>query len=147
MHVTHNPVGGPALDWIHDLCFRDQEKKEFHERTIPEALGRQTRVLLDPPHLGGDPLEIEAHRAAFRNLTLQADRLDLLAALLQEMQRQHRTAIEALGHEIPFRRIVLTGEGRDMVRRVLPECASGELLEDASLRGVARLFHQAGSVI
>src|SRR5205807_1370712 len=23
VQVTHNPVGGVALDWLHELCFRD----------------------------------------------------------------------------------------------------------------------------
>src|SRR5262249_56669968 len=29
IHVTHNPVGGVALDWLHELCFRDQDKATF----------------------------------------------------------------------------------------------------------------------
>src|SRR5262245_14350174 len=60
VHVTHNPVGGAALDWMHGLCFRDQSKEQFFSKTIEEALIRQPRETLDPPHLGGDRLEIEA---------------------------------------------------------------------------------------
>ena len=42
VHVTHNPVGGAAFDWIHQLCFRDQSAADFYEKTIPQALERRT---------------------------------------------------------------------------------------------------------
>src|SRR5262249_13196751 len=142
IHVTHNPVGGVALDWLRNLCFREQGEQEFYERTIPEALNRPTRVTLDPPYLGGDRLDIEAHRAAFRDLTLSTDRVDLLSALLQAMVRCHRQALVALGAGDRFGRIFLTGGGAEVVRRLVPEYASAQVhqLEEGSLRGVARLF-------
>jgi sugar (pentulose or hexulose) kinase len=147
IHVSHNPVGGAALDWLHHLCFRDQSSHTFYEQTIPEAMRRQTIITLDPPFLGGDRLEIEAHRAAFRDLTLTTDRLDLAAALLQAMQRRHREALAALGLGEGFQRIFLTGGAADVVRRLLPEYAGAKvhLLEEASLRGVARLFQPPDS--
>jgi xylulokinase len=142
IHVTHNPVGGVALDWLHDLCFRDQSKAEFYDRTIPAALGRSPQVVLDPPFLGGDRLEIEAHRAAFRELTLATDRLDLLAALLEAMRNKHREALAALGMGDRFQRVFLTGGGAEVVRQLIPEYTGTavQLLEEGSLRGVARLF-------
>ena len=142
LHVTHNPVGAEALDWLHRLCFADQPREQFFTRTIEEALVHETRVTLDPPHLAGDQLEIEAQRAAFRDLTLTTDRLDLLAALLREMQRQHRKAVEALGVGERFNRVLLAGEGADLVKRLLQEyrTATIESLEDGPLRGVAALF-------
>jgi sugar (pentulose or hexulose) kinase len=142
IHVTHNPVGGAALNWLHELCFHDQTADEFFDHTVPAALERATRVTLDPPFLGGDRLEIEARRAGFRDLTLATDRLDLLAALLQAMQRHHREAVAALGRSTPFERVILTGGGTDVVRQLIPEYASArvEYLEEGSLRGVARLF-------
>ncbi|HXG11824.1 MAG TPA: FGGY-family carbohydrate kinase [Gemmataceae bacterium] len=142
IQVTHNPVGGAALGWLRELCFREQTEEEFYEHTIPAALGRSTIVTLDPPFLGGDRLEIEAHRAAFRNLTLATDRLDLLAALLHEMRRQHEKALAALGAGDRFRRVFLTGGGVDVVRRLIPRYANDtvQILEEGSLRGVARLF-------
>ncbi len=145
IHVTHNPVGGVAFDWIRNLCFADQSEQEFFERTVPQALGRQTRVTLDPPFLGGDRLEIEAKRAAFRDLELTTDRLDLLAAVLEAMVRCHRQALAALGQGDRFQRIFLTGGGGDLVRRLLPEYqqANVHMLEEGSLRGVARLFQSA----
>jgi xylulokinase len=147
IQVTHNPVGGAALDWIRELCFRDQPEEEFYDRTIPAALERQTRVTLDPPFLGGDRQEIEAHRAAFRDLTLATDRLDLLAAILEAMRRHHRHAVAALGLGTDFRRIFLTGGGAAVVRKLLPEYASAAVhtLEEGSLRGVARLFQPASA--
>jgi xylulokinase len=144
VQVTHNPVGGVALDWMRQLCFRDQGDREFYEHTIAAASPsqRSTRVLLDPPYLGGDRLELEAHRAAFRDLTLAADRMDLLAAVLQAMIRCHRTAVQALGVELKGRRIIVTGGGAEIVHRLLPEYAGAkvEMLEEGSLCGVARLF-------
>jgi xylulokinase len=143
LHFTHNPVGSDSLEWLRKLCFLDQSREEFYTNSIEEALRRKTRVTLDPPHLAGDRLEIEAHRAAFRDLMLSSDRVDLLAALLNEMRRQHYKAIEALGASDRFTRIVLTGEGADMVTRLLPECQSCtvESLDELALRGVALLFH------
>jgi xylulokinase len=143
MHVTHNPVGGVALEWVRALCFSDQkDDQEFYGRTIPQAAGRTPRVVLDPPFLGGDRLQIEACRAAFRDLTLDADRLDLLAAVLEAMRRGHRDALTALGMGDHFRRVFLTGGGAEVVRQLLPEYggASVEHLDEGSLRGVAALF-------
>lgn len=147
MHASHNPVGGVAFDWLYNLCFRDQTKEEFYERTIPQVRERTTLVNLDPPFLGGDRLEIEARRAAFRDLTLTSDRLDLLAAVLEAMLRCHRAALHALGMGETFRRIFLTGGGADLVRRMIPEYAATEVvqLEEGALRGVASLFARESS--
>ncbi len=141
--VTHNPVGGGALAWLHQLCFRDQSEDDFYRRTVPEAMERPTRVTLDPAYLGGDRLEIEAHRAAFRDLTVTTDRLDLLAALLAAMLRHHRKAVKNLGVGERFGRIFLTGGGAEVVRRLVPEYADADvqIFERGSLLGVARLFH------
>lgn len=145
VQVAHNPVGGAALDWMRQLCFRDQTDKEFYEQTLPAARQHKTRVLLDPPFLGGDRLEIEAHRAAFRDLTLAADRMDLLAAVLEAMVQRERETMQALGVEAVGRRVILTGGGAEVVHRLMPEYASAkvEMLEEGSLRGVARLFQPA----
>ncbi|MBI3408038.1 MAG: FGGY-family carbohydrate kinase [Planctomycetes bacterium] len=142
VHVAHNPVGGVALEWMHRLCFREQSTTEFFEQTVPQALERQTRVSLDPPFLGGDRLEIEAHRAAFRDLELASDRLDLLAGVLQAMVLRHQQAVAALGQATMFRRIFLSGRGADLVHKLLPEYRSAnvQILEEGSLRGVVRLF-------
>ena len=147
IYVTHNPVGGVALGWLRELCFRDQSEEEFYAHAIPAARNRQTRVTLDPPYLGGDRLEIEAHRAAFRDLTLTTDRLDLLAALLEALQRKHREALAALGLGEHFQRIFVTGGGAEVVRQLLPEYAAAnvQLLDEGSLRGVARLFGPSNS--
>jgi xylulokinase len=146
IHVTHNPVGGVALDWLRALCFSEQSPEQFFEQSVPAALDRETLVTLDPPFLGGDRLEIEARRAAFRDLTLATDRLDLLAALLHAMRRQHRRALAALDVGEPFRRIFLTGGGAALVQKLIPEYAGAavHILEEGSLRGVARLFGPVG---
>jgi xylulokinase len=147
VHVTHNPVGGAALEWIHKLCFHDQSEEEFYGKTIAEARQHKTRVTLDPPYLGGDRLEIEAHRASFRDLTVTTDRLELLAALLEAMVRWHRKALADLGVGERFGRIFLTGGGADVVRQLLPEYASANVVEfaEGSLLGVARLI-QSGEL-
>jgi sugar (pentulose or hexulose) kinase len=146
VYVTHNPVGGAALDWMHALCFRDQAPEEFFERTVPSVKDRPTSVLLDPPFLGGDRLEIEAHRAAFRDLTLTADRLDLLAAVVQALVRHHREALKNLGVGDRFARVYLTGGGAEVVHRLLPEYAGAQVhpFEEGSLRGIACLFRPGG---
>ncbi|MGE3807840.1 MAG: FGGY-family carbohydrate kinase [Gemmataceae bacterium] len=142
VHVTHNPVGGAALDWLHQLCFREQDEEEFFDSTIPAALERSTRVALEPPFLGGDRLEIEASRAAFRNLTLASNRDDLLAAVLTAMRKGQRDAIAQLGLGESFRTIHLTGGGAELVQQLLPEYqgANVHAFEEGSLLGVACLF-------
>jgi sugar (pentulose or hexulose) kinase len=146
VHVTHNPVGGAALDWLRHLCFREVDEKDFYHRLVAEALARPTAVTLDPPFLGGDRLEIEAHHAAFRELTLSGDRLDLLAAVLAAMRAWHDRALAALGLGPGFERIFLTGGGAEVVRRLIPSYAGAAVhpLEEASLCGVARLWKEDG---
>ena len=128
---------------MHRLCFREQGEQEFFEQTIPQALERSTRVTLDPPALAGDCLAIDARRAAFRDLTLAAERLDLLAALLRAMRVQHEKAIAALGQGSAFQRVFLTIVHPDVVPKLIPPYAAAklELAENACLQGIARLFH------
>ncbi len=142
IHVTHNPVGGVALEWMHQLCFRDQLPDEFYGRSICAAVERSTQVLLDPPFLGGDRLEIEPTSASFRHLNLSTDRLDLLAAVLQAMREHHQTALAALGLDGPIRRVFLTGGAADVVEQLIPEYRRVPVsrLSEGSLRGVAKLF-------
>src|SRR5262249_49351477 len=144
LHATCNPLGGAALDWLHRLCFRDQSETEFFERTIPAACARPTRVTLDPAYLGDDRLEIEAHRAAFRDLTLTTDRRDLLAALLAALRRKHREALAALGVGERLGRIYLVGDRAKVLQQLLPEYdgAVVQRLDEGSLCGVAKLFEQ-----
>jgi sugar (pentulose or hexulose) kinase len=146
IQVAHNPVGGAALEWIRQLCFREQTAAEFYAGTIAGALSHPTLVNLDPPYLGGDRLEIEPQRAGFRGLTLTTDRVDLLAAVLHAMRQRHYEALEALGMGTRFARIFLTGGGSEVVQRLIPEYREGAVhpLEEGSLRGVARLFQQDG---
>jgi xylulokinase len=142
IYLAHNPVGGVALEWLHRLCFQDQSEEEFFQKTVPEAEKHRPRASFDPPFLGGDRLEIEAHRAAFRDLELTTDRLDLLAALLEAMRRRHNEAVAALDQSEPFHRVVLTGRGAEVVHHLIPgyESAAIQVLQEASLYGVARLF-------
>ena len=145
VYVAHNPVGGSALGWMHDLCFRDQPADTFYSKTVLEAAKIDPDVKFDPPFLGGDRLEIEARRAAIRELTLASSREELLSALLVAMRSGHRTAFAALdwGDE-PIRRIVLTGGGSEVVRAILPEYATAkiETITEGAMRGVARLFDE-----
>jgi xylulokinase len=142
IQVAHNPVGGVALEWIKDLCFRDQSDEEFYGRSIVEAGRHKTSVVLDPPFLGGDRLQIEAHRAGFRDVTLMTERTDLLAAVVAALVQQHGLALQALGRSTRFRRIFLTGGAAAVVRQLIPDYAAApiEVLDEGSLRGVARLF-------
>ncbi len=157
IYAAHNPVGGSALPWILDLCFADYVQSgrtnEFYEKVIPQAVHRVTNTQLKPPFLGGDRLEIEAKRAAFTELTLGTDRMDLLAALLDAMRNGHRAAQAALelGNQ-RIDRIIISGGGSEILRLLVPELENSdswgsgnsiprvEFLQDGALRGVARLF-------
>jgi xylulokinase len=142
VHVAHNPIGGVALEWLYKLCFADVSRDGFFDKIIPQTIHRPTEIRLDPPFLGGDRLQIEEAFAAFQNLTLSTDRLDLLAAVLQTMRNQHKKAIEALGAVLPFRRIVVSGGGTRWIRQLIPGYDSAETVEliDGAVRGAAALF-------
>jgi len=68
--------------------------------------------------------------------------MDLLAALLHEMRRQHARAREALGRGTHCERVFLMGNNTELLRKLIPEYATAEVraLEEGALRGVARLF-------
>lgn len=143
--VTHNPVGGSALEWIHHLCFHEQSASEFYRKTIFTVADHSTTVELDPPFLGGDRLEIEPQRARFTNLSLGVRREDLLAAVLEGMRNGHSRALAALDRDPgSLHCIFLTGGGADVVRKLLPEYSGADVrrIEEGPLRGIARLFDQ-----
>ncbi len=153
IHVTHNPVGGAALDWLFDLCYLGHDQSDearqtarhlfYDQMVLGEGMQRDTKVEMDPLFLGGDRLEIEEKTAAFRNLTLDAKLPDLVAAVLHGMRRGHSEALANLGLGQSWRRIFLTGGGADVVQRLqLAEYAGVEVhaLREESVRGVARLF-------
>jgi sugar (pentulose or hexulose) kinase len=154
-------VGGEALSWLFDLCYAAgqdpdsaeyrQARRDYFDRIVKhQALHHQTSVRLDPPFLGGDRLEIEERAAAFVGLRLHVRPLDLLAAVLQGMREGHTSAYRHLGVDRPWRRIILTGGGADIVRLLdLPEYRGVpiEFLDEGSLRGVARLFYPTGQAV
>ena len=142
LRVTHNPVGGAALDWLHATCFHEQSAHEFFEIAIPQAINRQTNVRLDPPYLGGDRLEIEPAYAGFQGVTVTTPREDLLAAVLIAMREQHSVVVRNLGIGTTVRRVYLTGGAADLVRKLIPEYAHADIVPviEGAVRGVARLF-------
>lgn len=143
VYVAHNPVGGSALGWLREMCFMDQSVDHFYDVTVRECAKRSTEVKLDPPFLGGDRLEIEPRRAAFRELNLASTREDLLTALLAAMREGHRAAFASLdwGNQ-PIRRLILTGGGSEIVKELIPEYAAmtTETIDEGAMRGVAKLF-------
>ena len=124
VYVTHNPVGGSALPWMWELCYRDHTEDDFFTGAVPAAAKKSTGVRLDPPYLGGDRLQVEEQRAAFGGLTLTSTRDDLLAALLKAMRDGHDAAYEALDRQTPPNRVVLTGGAADVVKLLIPSYAS-----------------------
>jgi xylulokinase len=142
LHVTHNPVGGVALDWLRDLCFSEVPVEAYYSEWMDRALATTTTVTLEPLFLGGDRLEIEEKKAGFKNLSLSTERVELLAAVLHAMKLGHRHAWQSLGRSTPPKRIYLSGGGASVVRKLLPEYHDADIIEldQASLLGVARLF-------
>lgn len=142
LHVTHNPVGGVALEWLHQLCFSELSADEFFGATMDRALEHKTIVSLSPMFLGGDRLEIDEMKAGFQGLSLSTTRLDLLAALLAAMKMGHRNAWSNLERSQPPKRIFLSGGAAKIVHKLLPEYHHAQVLEldQASLMGVTKLF-------
>jgi sugar (pentulose or hexulose) kinase len=140
--VTHNPVGVAAIDWIHQLCFSEQDGAVFYGPTLAAARARETRVTLDPPFLAGERMEIEAQRGAFRDLTLSTDRIDLLAAVLDAFARGQRKALAAVKQGHQLQRVFMTGASREIMVGLLHPYPNAEVhwLEEATVRGIARLF-------
>jgi sugar (pentulose or hexulose) kinase len=133
-------VGGAAFEWLRDLVFPNVAPAEFYGEALREISGRGTSVVLDPPYLGGDRLEIGESSAAFRNLRLTTTRSDLLAALTEAMRRGHKRALERLGIGDHFNRVVVTGGGAVWAAGLLHD--RFEILKEGSLEGVIRLFQQ-----
>jgi xylulokinase len=140
IYVTHNPVGGAALNWLKELCFREQSEEEFFTRTLAEAQARATRVQFDPPFLSGDPMEIEARRASVRDLELSSDRLDVLAGFLSALSRRHQEALAALEKSDPVGAVFWTGTGVQRIKPLLYPNAEVQEFDNGSLFGIARLF-------
>lgn len=142
VQVSHNPVGPAALAWMHRLCFSEQAEAEFYDRTIPQALARQSLASFDPPFLAGDVDSIETCRASFRDLTLTTDRHEFVAALIQALLRRQRQALAALEVVNPQGRIVLTGPGANLMGRLLSEFheARIEIRPIEPILGIPKLF-------
>ncbi len=142
IQVAHNPVGGVALEWIKNLCFQDQSPEQFFQETIPLAQQKKTSVVFDPPFLGGDRLQIEAHHASFGGLSVTTDRMDLLSALLQAMIERHGEALTNLGRDDALERVYVTGGGAEVVGQLFPhyETADVKVFQEGSLLGIAKLF-------
>jgi hypothetical protein len=73
---------------------------------------------------------------------LGTDRLDLLAALLSEMRRQHVKAVETLVREAPFRRHLVCGPDAEFMLGLMPPVPSAmvHIIETTPVLGIARLF-------
>jgi xylulokinase len=138
VHVTHNPVGGAALEWLRGLCFAEMPSERYYGGLLEAALGRKTEVELDPCYLGGDRLEMERRSASFNHLSLSVTREDLLAAVLKAMKRGHEQALTDLG--VGPRKTHLTGGAASILKRLLPEYRDLEPVEEGSLLGISRLF-------
>jgi xylulokinase len=144
IETAFNPIGPGAIEWIRKLCFRDQSEEEFRLQTIPEALASTTRVAFDPPYLTGDILGIVAGRAAFRDLTTGADRMDLLAAMLTEMRSQHERAAGLLGWNRLAGRVFVRGSDAEFVLGLLKyeKGLNFRFVQQTPLTAIASLFSQ-----
>jgi sugar (pentulose or hexulose) kinase len=142
LNVSEDPLGPEALPWVQQLCFHDQSPAQFMQ-TIELARKRESMVSLEPANLFGSDLEIDARRASLRNLTISADRIDVLAAVLNAIVREHWRARDSIGLAETPRRVYLCSDGVSLFRTVLPEYAQTNVItvEHAPLRGVAKLFH------
>lgn len=141
LQVAHNPVGGAALDWIRRLCFSDLSEARFYGQVIDQAAEMAPPTVLDPPFLGGDRLQIDPCPAGFTGLSLDTDRTELLAAILVAMKKHHYEALFELELAGPFRRVVLSGGGCEVVRRLIPDLADrAVVVHDGAVRGAGKLF-------
>jgi xylulokinase len=142
LHVTHNPVGGTALEWLRELCFRDVNEEIYYRQLVPSLIEARSAVVLNPPFLGGDRLQIDEALAGFQNLTLAHERNDLLTAVLTAMRDHHDKAVADLGSAARFRRVILSGRAAPIIRQMIykDQDSKVELLEDGAVRGAAGLF-------
>jgi sugar (pentulose or hexulose) kinase len=146
LYVSDDPAGPRALEWIRGVAFQDQSLEQFTRQTIATAMNRRTPVTLEPANLCGDDLEIELHRASLRNLTIATDRIDLLAAVLNSVRDQHLRARANVGIREKSGRLFFADDTLQDFRIHLPGYAQSDVvdLQDAALRGIARLFAAIG---
>jgi sugar (pentulose or hexulose) kinase len=142
LYVSEDPTPLRALDWVRQLCFREQSESTFWQESLAEAQKRSTRVALEPAYLCDDAWEIETHRAAFRDLTLKSDRIDLLAAALRAICTQYARARSNVGIDGTPRRLFLVDQDVELFERLVPDCTQSKKtsLQNAALRGIAKLF-------
>ncbi len=105
-------VGGGALEWFRREFYRDIDKNNFYERYLPGFVTekfRKTDVRF-APYLAGDRHSISQKKAAFRGITLESTREDLLAALLTGIFEPIHLVLDIYGKQVSLRReVVLTG--------------------------------------
>ncbi|MFW6181947.1 MAG: FGGY-family carbohydrate kinase, partial [Spirochaetota bacterium] len=105
-------LGGGALEWFRRELCREMDRDAFYREYLPDFVAhrfRKTTVRFSP-HLAGDRHSISQKKAAFRGLTLETSREELLSALLAGIFEPLRLVLDLYGRQLPLRReVVLTG--------------------------------------
>lgn len=105
-------IGGGALEWFRRELCREMDRDAFYESFLPDFIAgryRKTAVRFSP-HLAGDRHSIRQKKAAFRGLTLESTRDDLLSALLTGIFEPLHLVLDLYGKQLPLQReVVLTG--------------------------------------
>jgi sugar (pentulose or hexulose) kinase len=105
-------VGGGALEWFRRELCREMDRETFYEEYLPDFIAgrfRETRVRFSP-HLAGDRHSLRHKKAAFRGITLESTRDDLLSALLAGIFEPLHLVLDIYGTQLPLcREVVLTG--------------------------------------
>ena len=120
-------TGGFAIDWFRKEFYRDMDERTFFNREFPrvinEYLDKTSVTFL--PYLMGDRQSITPKKAAFKEITLETKREDLLAAIV-------------LGIHDPIKKVIETTESFLKLGKTIK--VTGGMIDGSILRAKEKLF-------
>jgi xylulokinase len=113
-------TGGKALEWFHSVFCPEMAEAEYYRQWLPSALAaffaspeierREAALPEYVPFLGGSRYSLEREKAAFRGVTLETTREDMLLALMRGNALYHGRHLEELRSKVALgSKIMVTG--------------------------------------
>ena len=145
------PTGGEAIEWVRRELYRDLGREEFFAEHLPRVLEQCSTTVRMAPFLSGDRTSFRQKSASYRGITLKTTRDELLLATCQAVVREMKDRYRHYeANWRPTGCIRCTGGGMrallELKKRSFP-ALSWEEVDDATLRGAARLAWMGGGAV
>lgn len=140
-------AGGKAYEWFHSLFCSEMSAEEFYGTFVPRALDEwvdRANGVDYIPYLMGSRYSLEDLKAGFVNLTQEASREQLLAAMVRSLCGYQREHLKEIALRVPLDdSITLTGgasnESRIRAKQRWMRDGAYVYQEQSSMRGAALL--------